>query len=137
MGAGVLFKLGRTWGCAQADLKNHAQRLDASNGAIKEQKEKDEQISKQLSAIETNCKERLSRLVRNDREHDEIFGRLRALETGIASVPGQVAEQIDRRFEQWRATLKGDVRLAINDYYRRRGDNSETPRESLGDGREY
>lgn len=116
MAAGVMFKVGRTYGAAQKDLENHETRLNQNNGALKEVQDKDGEFGRKLSTIESNCRERLGRMDRNDREHDEIFGRLRSLEMSIASVPGQVANQIDARFKEWRSTLKGDVQMAISEY---------------------
>jgi hypothetical protein len=123
---GMMFKIGRTYGKTETDLEHHEERLNLSNGALKRQADREREVGKKLTRIETNCEERLLRLDRNDREHDEIFGRLRSLEVNIASIPGQVAKQIDAKFAEWRRTLKGDIGGAFSDYMNERGRKSRS-----------
>jgi hypothetical protein len=111
------FRLGKVYGEAQATLATLKERLEANNGTLKAHELTDAEVGKTLAAIDNQCKNCRQRLDRNDREHDEIFGRIRTLETSVAGLPGEIARQMDERFKDWRKTMRGDVDLIVRDYW--------------------
>jgi hypothetical protein len=101
------------WGRIQERVRSHQQRLDLSNGKLDDQSRKDSEIEVKLSKIHATCAERYELLMKNDREHVEIFSRVHSLETGLAALPGKIIEQMDARFKDWRTSINSDIRNTI------------------------
>lgn len=115
LGTGVVVIAGAlvAWGRLRERVRNHEESQKKSNGKIDAQKEKDSELQAQLRAVESRCEARKEQFRRNDADHEEIFRRLVTLETGMAALPGKIADRMDTQFKEWRKTWSRDVKAII------------------------
>jgi hypothetical protein len=101
------------WGRLTQKQRHQAEHQLATNGKVDAQTKKDSELEVAVSKIQATCAERHDLLVKNDREHSELFSRIQSLETGVAALPGKIIEKMDARFSDWRVTINSDIRNTI------------------------
>lgn len=98
-----------TWGGYKEKVDYQKKRLDASIGKLDKQAHEDTKLKEALSVIQATCSGRKELFDRNDKDHIEMFSRINALETGMAALPGKLADRMQEQFEKWRSSVKSDI----------------------------
>lgn len=107
------FWIARHWGATEQETKDHAQRLNLTNGKLQKQEEKDEKIMSEIACIKSTCDARKELLqayeIKNQQEHDEINKNIRYIENKFSA-------QIDKKFSEWRTYIQQDIKAAIYEH---------------------
>lgn len=116
--AGFVFTRGIKEGRLQQRVDTCEERLNLSNGERKDMTKVETYLESEISGMKSRLEQRDSLWRRNNEDHIEIFSRINALEKGQAALPGQVAEMMEQRFnqwfERWRKMIQTDIYDAIH-----------------------
>lgn len=118
-----LYQVGKVMGKTETTLQAHEDRLKLGNGVMKGAAEKDEVIIKTITEIDSRCAARGDKWQRNDKEHDEFFGRLSKVEIELAGLPGRVANEMETKFNGWQDRLQKSIKGTVIEVFEERAKN--------------
>jgi hypothetical protein len=119
IGGGAIVLAGAfvAWGRLTQRVTNLEQHQACSNGKLDKNNEKDGEIISRLQGVESRCVERETAFAKNNQAHVEIFGRLHALEIGLASLPGQMSDRMNKDLKEFRKDLAKDIRNVVLEFF--------------------